>query len=269
MLIRSQPNGLVTVTRLFDLTGMRFNRWSVVRRVENSKAGQTRWLCKCDCGTGGVVQAAALKTGHSKSCGCLIVETTIKRSTKHGHATNGISNTYKTWAGMMSRCSDANNDRFFDYGGRGISVHARWHKFEGFLADMGEKPKGSSIDRINVNGNYEPGNCRWATHTQQARNKRNNRLVTALGQTMCVADWAERTGLRSNTIIDRLKAGWSDHDAVTKPVDIIGNRKHRHLITLNGNTKPVSEWAKELGIPAHRIYHRALRGWPPEKVLSR
>lgn len=162
------------MSRLVDLTGQSFNRWTVVARAENSKAGQTRWLCRCVCGNEAIVQAAALKDRHSQSCGCLKVETTIKRFTTHGHGSaSGVSPTYNSWVGMIARCTSPTHKSYARYGGRGIKVCKRWlDSFENFLTDMGERPDGLSIDRIDVNGNYTLKNCRWATATEQAREKR-------------------------------------------------------------------------------------------------
>lgn len=120
---------------------------------------------------------------------------------------------------MMTRYTNPKVKEYPDYGGRGIKVCERWHSFENFLTDMGERPPGMSIDRHpNNDGNYEPGNCRWATRTQQARNKRNSRLLTVNGVTRCVAEWAEIMGVRDSVIRDRLRGGWSEEDAVLKPL---------------------------------------------------
>jgi hypothetical protein len=119
---------------------------------------------------------------------------------------------------MIGRCTNPNNSHFASYGGRGISVCDRWRDFPTFLADMGEKPVGMSIDRIDIDGNYEPGNCRWTTAKQQARNKRSTRLLTYDGQTRPLLEWAERLGLNPGTLSDRVYAGWSDEAALTTPV---------------------------------------------------
>lgn len=131
---------------------------------------------------------------------------------------------YVTWARMLGRCRNPNNTKYPQYGGRGISVCERWHTFVSFAEDMGPKPDGMSLDRIDVNGNYEPGNCRWATDQEQQRNKNNNRLLTLDGQTKCVTEWAELCGLKESTIRERLRKGWDAKD-VLKPVLYRNGRK--------------------------------------------
>lgn len=201
-----------------DLTGTRFHRWSVIGRATNTKQGQAQWFCRCDCGTERILKSIVIRRGISKSCGCLKREGLINRSTKHGHATNGISQTYHSWAGMIARCTDTNHSSFNRYGGRGITVCERWLQFDAFLADMGERPKGTTLDRINGEHGYEPSNCRWATAKDQARNKRNNYRITISGVTRCIAEWAEMRGLHKDLIWERRQRGWSDVDAVMTPV---------------------------------------------------
>jgi len=209
---------------VFDISGQTFGRWTVTARAVSKPGKQARWHCKCSCGNGGEVGGAQLRSGWSKSCGCLKREQTISRFTTHGHATHGITPTYHTWAGMRARCSNPKNHKFERYGGRGISVCLAWTTFAGFLADMGEKPPGTSLERIDNNGNYCPENCRWATPTDQARNKRNNRLLTFRGESRPLAEWADRVGIKSRTIWDRLATGWRVEDALTIPAGT-GNRR--------------------------------------------
>jgi hypothetical protein len=153
-----------------QLQNERFGRWFVknMTRVGLRSAA----VCVCDCGSVRVVLSQSLRTGKSVSCGCYSTEVNKARA-RHGHNRKGHkSRTYTTWNMMTQRCLNPNNDRYYDYGGRGITVCERWLDFANFLADMGERPEGTSIDRIDVNGNYEPTNCRWATSAEQGTNKR-------------------------------------------------------------------------------------------------
>jgi hypothetical protein len=151
--------------RLIDLHGQRFGRWVVLAYVKDGK-----WLCLCDCGACVVVDGLGLRRGTSKSCGCLKRELAKAQFTKHGMAG---SREYRSWTEMKSRCFNPKHHRYENYGGRGISVCKRWaNSFEDFFADMGPRPEGRSLDRRNVNGHYEPENCGWATHKEQANNRR-------------------------------------------------------------------------------------------------
>lgn len=145
---------------------------------------------------------------------------------KHGHnRKEGATKTYLAWQMMKYRCLNPNCHAYALYGGRGITVCEQWMQFDGFLRDMGESPDGYSLDRIDVNGNYEPGNVRWATVIQQARNRRNNNLLQFNGETLTIAEWSEITGLGWETIKSRIKRGWSVGDALTLPVDLNFERR--------------------------------------------
>jgi len=209
--------------RLIDLVGKRFGRLTVIKYGGKNNWGKSRWLCECDCGSKVVVNSSSLNSGHTKSCGCLQKEkATISclNRTIHGHKrVKKISKTYVSWCGIIQRCTDPHYNEYEYYGGRNIRVCKRWrNSFENFLEDMGERPEGRQIDRINNNGNYCKSNCRWVTSKTNNRNKRNNHLETYDGKTQCLTAWAEDIGIDRRTIKKRLKLGWSIEKALTTPV---------------------------------------------------
>ena len=165
--------------RKLDLVGQQFGRLSVVRREGKNKWGNYRWLCQCACGTLRSVAGSDLKSGSTQSCGCWNKDQIRKANTRHGYAPRGRqTRTYRTWYHMKERCHNENCDAYQNYGGRGISVCARWLKFENFLTDMGERPEDKTLDRIDNDGSYCPENCRWATWSEQQLNKRQKVVST-------------------------------------------------------------------------------------------
>ena len=201
--------------KTLDLLNQKFGRSSIVARADNSATGQARWLCRCECGIEKVMDSILLRSGRSKSCGCLKRDMLRKSDLKHGHAPlSGVSPTYNSWSGMVARCTNPNHTTYRLYGGRGVRVCERWLNFANFLEDMGDKPSGTSLDRIDTNGNYEHSNCRWTDAKEQARNKRNNHILTIDGASKTVAEWSELLGIPASTISYRLVHGASDKKAL-------------------------------------------------------
>lgn len=158
--------------QIINLTGKRFGRFVVVGLAGQGSDGRARWKCLCDCGTLTEVYSHALRSGGTSSCGC-IKQFLPPHGKKHGHSSRGHTTpTYRTWDHMKQRCQNPKHERFKDWGGRGIAVCERWLKFENFLADMGERPEGMTIERMDNDKGYEPGNCKWATSAEQSANKR-------------------------------------------------------------------------------------------------
>lgn len=193
--------------------GDRFERWLVL----NPYHSPAKALCQCDCGTTRGIERGSLVKGRSRSCGCLRIETTVERCTTHGMTGSRI---YRVWASMIERCESPTCRDFPDYGGRYISVCPEWlHSFEQFYSDMGEPGfKGASIERVDVNGDYSPSNCIWATQVQQARNRRNSLILTHEGVSKHVNEWAEQLGVDKNSLRSRINRGWSVKDALTEPI---------------------------------------------------
>lgn len=195
--------------------GQVFGRLTVTEASE-PRRGSAYWKCSCACGGTSVVRAWRLRTGETLSCGCLQRESVSTRNYRHGMTR---SREHNAWSKMIQRCADPNYRFFNRYGGRGITVCERWRdSFEAFASDMGMAPSPQhSIDRIDNDGHYEPGNCRWATRLEQARNTSRNRILTAFGRSQCLQAWADELGLCSTSLIERLDRGWDVERAVSTP----------------------------------------------------
>jgi hypothetical protein len=191
-----------------DIAGQKFERLLALHPTDRRSNGRIVWVFLCDCGATKEAGAALVKHGHIKSCGCL-----AKEGTRTTHGMRRTSE-YGIWSHMLSRCNNKNNPAYALYGGRGITVDQRWLSFENFMSDMGTRPsKQHSLDRINCDGGYSPQNCRWATHKQQQRNRRNNKVMEANGLTATFAEHCESSGVKYQTAFMRLKKG--------APIDVV------------------------------------------------
>ena len=156
-----------------DLRGLRFGRLTAIEPTPQRRHGGIVWRCMCDCGKEALVGAGPLYAKEIRSCGCLQKENALAANTRHGHSIGKYpSREYRSWTKMRARCCNPKTDCYHNYGGRGIAVCTRWSQFKNFLTDMGPRPPHTTLDRIDVNGNYEPSNCRWADWQTQARNQR-------------------------------------------------------------------------------------------------
>lgn len=200
-----------------------FDRWRVLRRHTSTTSGRhVQWICQCACGTIRTVTGGSLRSGNSRSCGCLQKDLLSIRARTHGRSGTHIQRVYKA---MKGRCLNPNNPGWKDYGGRGIKIHEDWlgpHGLENFYAHIGDCPSPQhSLDRYpNNDGDYEPGNVRWATKKQQQRNRRSTRVLYSpgAGLTLPLPEWADLVGIHLETLRARLdKQGWGADRALETP----------------------------------------------------
>lgn len=250
------------MSKLIDLTGQVFGKLTVLgldhkKRRYNKKgvccAMDYYWLCRCECGNTCIVQGNNLKSGHTKSCGCI---------NKQGfHFSHRLSNTklYSVYCGIKSRCYNKNEARYPNYGGRGIIMCDEWKEdfvsFYNWAMNNGYKDD-LTIDRIDVNDNYCPKNCRWATLKEQANNKTTNHFITYKGITKTITQWAEEFNIDKRLLQNRIKnLKWDFEKAITTPPDEYKNRKN-NLIFYNGEYKTKEEWIRILHIHPSTFYKR-------------
>lgn len=258
--------------KVLDITGQRYGRLVALHFQEHrytiSGVPKRYWKCKCDCGNECVVDIASLRSGSSKSCGCLKIESD---KTKHNHITHGQSKTrlYKIWIDMKRRCNDEWRRAYKYYGGKGITYCPEWEHFESFYewSMSNGYNENLSIDRIDSNGNYEPSNCRWVDSFVQANNTTRNHKITFNGKTQTLSEWAKEYNISYYLLQDRINdLHWSIEDALTIPPSTV-NKSHK-LLTFNGKTQNITQWAKELGVSHRTITDRIKRGLPMDQVLT-
>lgn len=258
-----------------SLVGERFGRWVVVDVVR--EGNYVKAVCNCDCGTQGkLVRVNTLESGESGSCGCLASEMMRERSTTHGYSRHPL---YQAHYDMLRRCYDSSRKDYPHYGGRGIVVCEDWKEpggkgFENFLQDSKHfTGNGGEIDRRDVNGNYCPENCKWATRKEQTRNTRFNNVIEYEGESLCMAEWAERLNIPYRMLQDRLgKLGWSVHKAFTHKM------RPKHVYIFNGEQRfelkdvfnaPPNHFyrARTLGIPVYQYVANLFKGIFSVKIL--
>ena len=204
-------------TRAVDISGHSFGRLTAIRDSGRRSSGGVFWICLCECGGTVEALASSLRTGNTKSCGCLGRDGLLARNTKHGMAGKDV---YLVWHAMISRCQRPNHKDYHNYGARGITVCDRWMDFSNFLSDMGEKPfKSATVERINNDLGYSPNNCKWASRVDQANNRRQNTIVRAFGHEKTIADWARDSlcVVAKECLSKRLRRGWRPERAITEP----------------------------------------------------
>lgn len=194
-----------------EMIGQRFGKLVVVSQAGANQHQKMTWVCRCDCGGESTPTTGGLRSGRTKSCGC--------EKRKGNRLTHGKrhTSTYTVWCNMRARCDNPQHPAYQNYGGRGVSYDPRWSSFQEFLADMGERPSGLTLDRIDNNGNYEKSNCRWTDRKTQMRNTRVNHWVEIGGEKKCLKDWCAEFGTNMAAVYRRLELGWSMEEALSAP----------------------------------------------------
>lgn len=254
--------------------GQTFGRWIVLGGPE-MVAGRSHYRCRCQCGTERLIGGSYLVNGSSRSCGCSRAETNTLRCRKHGDACGHgrliRARLYRIWQAMIGRCHRPRHRAYPNYGGRGIAVcpewrtsyvtFRRWARRHGYADDK-------SIDRIDNDGDYEPGNCRWADRVTQNNNRRDSRWLTAWGETKTLHDWSRdpRCRVSFDCLMGRFGLGWAAKDALTKP----SRKRPRRLVAAFGETKPIFAWSKDhrARVSYSAIAYRLNKGWEPEAAIT-
>ena len=243
--------------------GDKFSRWTVIQANYPTKKKGQHCLCACDCGNTKVIRSTSLFHGETRSCGCLKKEIQANRKRTHGMERTPI---YQRWCAMKSRCNNPNSPNYKNYGGRGILLCNEWHDFENFLswAMSNGFDESLTIERINVNGNYEPNNVTWATNKEQANNRRDNVLIESNGETKTMAQWEEKLEIRKG----RMWA-WKDRK---RNIERLARSQNGHIYSVfakyKGEEYGAAELAQMLSIPLSNIYRWIKQGQEIDKKVS-
>ena len=242
------------MSTILDLVGHKYGILTVIKWLGKGKK-EYEWLCKCECGNETISTTSYLRSGHKTSCGCL----RSRRNYSHGLSHSPLWNVH---GNMKRRCNDPKNKSYKNYGGRGITYCEKWETFDGFLEDMSDGYKeGLTLDRIDVNGNYNKENCRWADKKTQANNTTANHYITYNGETLTVSEMADKYGIDYELFRHRLKKGWTIDESM-KPLTQV------QIITYMNETKTVAEWARLKGMTYIQLKKRLMRGWDFDLALN-
>ena len=218
----SVHDSITVPANVIDITDQQYGWLHIISFAELREGRGAYWLCECRCGTHTIVLGADLRQGHTTSCGCYQRERSRTANTRHGMHGKKI---YAVWYNMKRRCSDPTYKHYALYGGRGITFFPPWVSFDRFFADIGDIPyQGATLDRIDSNAGYYPGNIQWSTPREQANNRRSNHFVTYNDETLTIAQWARKLSLNKWNISSRLQAGWDIEKALTAPI----NQRYAH-----------------------------------------
>lgn len=255
-----------------DITGQKFGRLTAIRYVGKNEDKRALWECTCGCGNTVIVDGKSLRLGNTKSCGCYNLERIAERN-KIIHKTHGETNTrlFRIWSGIRTRCTNVNGEGYKNYGARGIRMCEEWlSSFETFRdwAICNGYDDSLSIDRIDVNGNYSPENCRWTTMKEQQRNRRSNKMISYNGESHCLSEWGDILGISDDVLGRRLKSkNYTIERAFSEPL-----RAHDHFndnIEFNGETRTLSEWADYLSIPYFTLRSRLFcQHWTVDRAFT-
>lgn len=249
---------------------MRFGRLTVIREHGRDKRQHVTWLCKCDCGNYRIVRGYALRSGATKSCGCLRHDTFLKTFHKHGLTHKRL---YNIWSGMKNRCYNVNEPAYKWYGARGIRVCDEWKDNPVAFCEWAEcngYDEHLSIDRKDNNGNYCPENCRWTNMKTQSNNRRNNRRYTYKNKSLTVREWSEATGLPYKLLQNRLcRNHWSIERALTTPKISEGHKLNNKIIEFNGEKLCIAEWSRRFNIKYSTLNQRLKHGWSIKDALTK
>lgn len=275
---KSRKEKLSKPRKVHNPVGERYGRLTIVEELPRTKAKDGHMLrvmrCVCDCGNEKITKYVSLRNRHTQSCGCWWREAPLK----HGGSTKDseYKRLYHVWCAMRNRCINPDDKNYHNYGGRGIKICNEWlndfPSFRDWALANGydpEAPQGeTTIDRIDVDGNYEPLNCRWTDVETQANNKRDTVSVTHDGETMSVSQWIRRGGTVCKSVYqNRIKKGWDKESALFTPTKKWDYR-HRRYITYNGESLPMAEWSRRTGLTSYLIHDRLAYGWSIGEALG-